>query len=253
MLGVDLRNRRAIVTGGSRGIGRAIALLLARAGAHVGISYQARAEAAQAVQAELRALGVQAWAEPGDLADEASAERLIERALREFGGLDIYVGNAGVWPPDYVGIAELSSQQWRRTLAVNLDAIFFTTRAAARVIAEGGRIVLISSTAGQRGEAGHADYAASKGALISMVKGLCIELAPRQVTVNCVAPGWVDTEMAAPPYAGAGRTRIEAGIPLGRVASAEDIAGPVVFLCSDLARHITGEVLNVNGGSVLCG
>jgi 3-oxoacyl-[acyl-carrier protein] reductase len=113
--------------------------------------------------------------------------------------------------------------------------------------------VLIGSTAGQRGEAGHADYAASKGAMIAFVKGVAIELAGRDITVNCVAPGWIDTEMAAQPYAGAGRRRIEATIPLGRVASADDVAGPVVFLCSDLARHITGEVLNVNGGAVLCG
>jgi 3-oxoacyl-[acyl-carrier protein] reductase len=126
-------------------------------------------------------------------------------------------------------------------------------RAAARVLAPGGSIVLVGSTAGQRGEAGHADYAASKGAIISLVKGVAMELAPRAITVNCVAPGWIDTEMAAVPYAEGGRARIEAGIPLGRVASAEDVAGPIVFLCSALARHITGEILNVNGGSVLCG
>ncbi|MBI4543887.1 MAG: SDR family oxidoreductase, partial [Gemmatimonadetes bacterium] len=143
--------------------------------------------------------------------------------------------------------------QWRRTLAVNLDAIFYTTRAATRLLADGGRVVLVSSTAGQRGEAGHADYAATKGAIISLVKGVAVELAPRGITVNCVAPGWIDTEMAALPYAGGGRARIEAGIPLGRVASADDVAGPILFLCSDLARHITGEVLNVNGGAVLCG
>jgi 3-oxoacyl-[acyl-carrier protein] reductase len=147
----------------------------------------------------------------------------------------------------------MTSEQWRRTLAVNLDSIFYTTRAAARVISDGGRIVLVSSTAGQRGESGHVDYAATKGAIISMVKGLCIELAPKQVTVNSVAPGWVDTEMAAQPYAGEGRAKIEANIPLRRVASADDVAGPIVFLCSDLARHITGEIVNVNGGSVLCG
>ncbi len=253
MLRIDLSHKRAVVTGGSRGIGRAIALMLARAGARVGISYQARADAAQHVVDELRAAGVDAWAERGDLAEEAAADRLMARAQREFGGLDIMVANAGVWSPDYVGIATMSSDQWRRTLAVNLDAIFYSTRAAARTIANNGRIVLISSTAGQRGEAGHADYAATKGAVISMVKGLCIELAPRQITVNSVAPGWVDTEMAVEPFAGEGRARIEAGIPIGRVASADDIAGPVVFLCSDLGRHITGEILNVNGGSVLCG
>jgi 3-oxoacyl-[acyl-carrier protein] reductase len=253
MLQLDLTGKRAIVTGASRGVGRAVALLLGRAGANVGISYQSRRDEAEAVVADLERLGVRAFAEGGDLADPATADRLFERAAEEFGGLDLFVGNAGIWPPADVPIAEMTDAQWRRTLAVNLDSIFFTTRAAARMIADGGRIVLISSTAGQRGEAGHADYAASKGALISLVKGVAVELAPRDVTVNCVAPGWIDTEMTVLPYQGEGRRRIEAAIPLGRVASAEDVAGPVVFLCSPLARHITGEILNVNGGSVLCG
>lgn len=253
MLQLDLTGKRAIVTGGSRGVGRATALMLARAGAHVGISYQSRREAAEAVVADLERLGVRAFAEGGDLAESATAERLFERAAREFGGLDIFVGNAGIWPPAEVPLAEMTAEQWRRTIAVNLDSIFYTTRAAARMIADDGRIVLISSTAGQRGEAGHGDYAASKGAIISLVKGVAVELAPRGVTVNCVAPGWIDTEMTALPYQGGGRERIEAAIPLGRVASDADVAGPVVFLCSTLARHITGEVLNVNGGSVLCG
>jgi len=253
MVSLNLNGKRALVTGGSRGIGRAVSLMLARSGAHVGVSYQNRADPATALVTELRALGVKAFAEAGDIADEQRADRLIERTVSELGGLDIYVGNAGVWPPQYVGIEAMTSEQWRRTIAVNLDSIFYTTRAAARVMSDGGRIVLVSSTAGQRGEAGHVDYAASKGAMISMVKGLCIELAPRQITVNSVAPGWVDTEMAAEPYASGGRAQIEANIPLKRVATAEDIAGPVVFLCSELARHITGEIMNVNGGSVLCG
>jgi 3-oxoacyl-[acyl-carrier protein] reductase len=148
------------------------------------------------------------------------------------GGLDILIANAGVWPPEDVPIADMSDDQWRRYLAVNLDGVFYSVRAAARRIADGGRIVLVGSTAGQRGEAGHADYAATKGALISMVKGVAIELAPRDVTVNCVAPGWIDTEMAAgspTPMAG---PVIEATIPLGRVASADDVAGPILFLCS---------------------
>lgn len=253
MLKIDLSGKRALVTGASRGVGRAVALMLARAGADVGISFRTRRDEAEGVVADLERLGVRAFAEGGDLADQETAERLFDRAAREFGGLDIFVGNAGIWPPEDVPIAEMSAEQWRRTLTVNLDSIFYTTRQAARVIGTGGRIVLISSTAGQRGEAGHADYAASKGAIISLVKGVAVELAPRDVTVNCVAPGWIDTEMIARPYQGEGRNRIEAGIPLGRVASAEDVAGPVVFLCSPLARHITGEVLNVNGGSVLCG
>jgi 3-oxoacyl-[acyl-carrier protein] reductase len=147
----------------------------------------------------------------------------------------------------------MSDEQWRRTMRENVDSVFFTTRAAARILNDHGRIVLVASTAGQRGEAYHADYAASKGAMISFVKGLCVELARRDITVNCVAPGWVDTEMAARPYAHGGRARIEAAIPLGRVAAPRDIAGPIAFLCSDLARHVTGEILNVNGGSVLVG
>lgn len=253
MLQIDLTGKRAIVTGGSRGVGRAVALLLAQAGAHVGISYHTRRAEADAVVADLERLGVHAFAQGGDLADPAVAEELFERAGREFGGVDLFVGNAGIWPPADTPISEMTDAQWRRTLAVNLDAAFFTTRAAARVLADGGRIVLISSTAGQRGEAGHADYAASKGALISLVKSVAVELAPRDVAVNGVAPGWIDTEMTALPYQGVGRHQIESGIPLGRVASDTDVAGPVVFLCSPLARHITGEILNVNGGSVLCG
>lgn len=253
MLQLDLKGKRAVVTGGSRGVGRATALLLARAGADVGISYRSRREEAEAVVADLERLGVRAFAVGGDLADATVAERLFERAAEAFGGLDIFVGNAGIWPPEDVPIAEMTDAQWRRTLAANLDSIFYTTRAAARMIADGGRIVLVSSTAGQRGEAGHGDYAATKGAIISLVKGVAVELAKRDITVNCVAPGWIDTEMCELPFAGGGRERIEAGIPLGRVAIAEDVAGPIVFLCSPLARHITGEVLNVNGGSVLCG
>lgn len=253
MLSLDLRNKSAIVTGGSRGIGRAVALMLAEAGADVGISYYTRAGEAETVVADLQRAGVRAWAVQADLAERAGADALFERARSEFGTIDIFVGNAGLWEPADVAIASMSDEQWRRTLAVNLDSIFYTTRGAIRLMQDGGRIVLISSTAGQRGEAGHADYAATKGAIISLVKGVAVELAPRQITVNAVAPGWVDTDMAALPYQGGGRARIEAGIPLGRVASATDIAGPVIFLCSSLARHVTGEIVNVNGGSVLCG
>lgn len=253
MFGIDLRGKRALVTGGSRGVGRATALLLARAGADVAITYHTRRSDADRVIAELHEAGVRAFAHGGDHADRTVVDALFERVAAEFGGLDVHVGNAGIWPPDAVPITEMSDEQWRRTIAANLDALFHTTRAAARSIADGGRIVLVSSTAGQRGEAGHADYAATKGALISLVKSVAIELAPRDVTVNAVAPGWVDTEMVAGALAAAGRAHIDAGIPLGRVASADDVAGPILFLCSPLARHITGEILNVNGGSVLCG
>jgi 3-oxoacyl-[acyl-carrier protein] reductase len=250
---ISLAGKRALVTGGSRGIGAATALLLAECGADVVIGYRARGADAERLAARLRDLGVRAAAHASDIGTRDGADSLVARTVDELGGLDIFVGNAGIWPSDEVALAEMSDERWRRTLVENLDSVFYTCRAAARQISSGGRIVLVASTAGQRGEAFHADYAATKGAIISLTKSLVGELAPRDVTVNCVAPGWVDTEMCADPFAGGGRERIASSIPLGRVACPEDIAGPIVFLCSPLARHVTGEILNVNGGSVLCG
>ena len=177
---------------------------------------------------------------------------MVARVAETFGRLDIFVANAGVWPPEDIPLARLTAERWRDTMAANLDAVYHSTRAALGLMGPGGRIVLVSSTAGQRGEAGHADYAATKGALIALTKSLAVECAP-DILVNCVAPGWVDTEMAAPAFGGDAKSRIAATIPLGRIPTAEQIAGPIVFLCSDLASHITGEILNVNGGSVLCG
>ncbi len=250
---LDLSGKNAVVTGGSRGVGRATAVLLARAGASVGIGYlNRRAEADDTVRA-LEALGVRAWAEAGDVGSSHGARRLFERADREFDGLDLFVGNAGIWPPQDIPLVEMTDAHWRRTMEVNLDSVFYTTREAARRIRDDGRIVLVGSTAGQRGEAYHGDYAATKGAIISLVKGLCVELAPRGITVNCVAPGWIDTEMAHPALGEGRRDAVARSIPLGRIPPAEDVAGPIVFLCSSLARHITGEILNVNGGSVLAG
>jgi 3-oxoacyl-[acyl-carrier protein] reductase len=253
VIDINLTGKRALVTGGSRGVGRAVALMLGRAGADVGISYYSRKESAEEVVGELHSMGRQAWSFAAELSSAPAAEALFRQANREFGELDIFVGNAGLWEPSDVPLAEMSDEQWRKTMSVNLDSIFYTTRAAIRMMNDSGRIVLISSTAGQRGEANHGDYASSKGAIISLVKGVAVELAKRDITVNCVAPGWIDTDMATLPYADGGRARIEANIPLGRVASADDVAGPVLFLCSPLARHITGEIVNVNGGSVLCG
>jgi 3-oxoacyl-[acyl-carrier protein] reductase len=250
---IDLGGRKAVVTGGSRGVGRATALLLARAGASVGIGYRSREAEAQRTVELVRSFGVEAWAEPGDLSTADGAAALFRRADREFGALDLFVGNAGIWIPDPVPFAEMTIEQWRGTMEANLDSIFHTTREAARRMREGGAIVLVSSTAGQRGEAFHGDYAASKGAILSLVKGLAIELAPRDVTVNAVAPGWIETEMAEPALRGAAREEIAASIPRGKIASADDVAGPILFLCSGLARHVTGEILNVNGGSVLIG
>ena len=250
---IELRGRRALVTGGSRGVGAATAVLLAECGADVGIGYHSRQADAEAVVKECTALGVRAFAHAADISTPAGAADLFARAERELGGIDLFIGNAGIWPPDDVPLGDMSDVQWANTMRQNVDSIFFTTRAAVRQMPNGGRIVLVSSTAGQRGEANHADYAASKGAIISFTKGLSTELAPRDITVNCVAPGWIDTEMAAPALDADARARIERAIPIGRIASARDVAGPIVFLCSDLARHITGEILNVNGGSILCG
>ena len=249
----SLAGRRALVTGGSRGIGAATALLFAEFGTHVAIGYRSRRDDADVVVRRARALGVNADAIAADIGSREGAEQLVEEAAKQLGGLDFFVGNSGIWIPDEVSLAEMSDDQWRRTMRENLDSVFYSTRAACRILKDRGRIVLVASTAGQRGEAYHVDYAASKGAMISFVKSLCVELAKRDITVNCIAPGWVDTEMAAQPYASGGRERIAASIPLGRVADPRDIAGPIVFLCSDLARHITGEILNVNGGSVLIG
>lgn len=250
----DLRGKRALITGGSRGIGAATARLFAEYGVHVAIGYRSRKTDADALVAALRGEhGVNAVAHASDIATAAGATELVDRAVQALGGLDFFVGNAGIWPCDDVPLRDMTDEQWNRTMEQNIQSMFYTTRAVTRCIADGGRIVLVSSTAGQRGEANHADYAASKGAMISFVKSLAPELGKRDITVNSVAPGWVDTEMCEQPFSGGGKERIAAAIPLGRVADPRDIAGPIVFLCSQLARHITGEILNVNGGSVLCG
>jgi len=223
-----------------------------RSGARVALGYRSRRADADAAVAKL---GGAAVAIPGDLGVPATARNAVDDAVRQLGGLEILVVNHGVWPPQDVPLSQMTDAQWESTRRANYDAAFYVCRAAIPHLTAGGKIVLVSSTAGQRGEAFHADYGAARGGVIAFTKSLAVELAPG-INVNCVAPGWVDTEMAAVPYGregGKGRREIEAGIPLQRVASAEDVAGPIVFLCSDLARHITGEILNVNGGSVLCG
>ena len=249
-----LAGKRALVTGGSRGIGAATAQLFAEHGVHVAIGYRSRRADADALVASLEAAhGITAVAHAADISTESGSEELVQRAADSLGGLDFFVASAGIWPCDDVAMSEMTSEQWRRTVGDNLDSVFFTTRAAIRAMNDHGRVVLIASTAGQRGEAYHADYAATKGAIISMVKSLAPELGKRGITVNSVAPGWVETEMCAPVFANGGRERIAAAIPIGRIAEPRDIAGPILFLCSDFARHVTGEILNVNGGSVLCG
>ena len=263
MAGVSLvlDGKVALITGGSRGIGAETVRIFSQAGARVAFSYRRAREQAEALQAEYG--GAQTClALKQELGTPADGRALVGAAVAGFGRLDILVVNHGIWPAEDVSIARMTEEQWRRTLSVNLDSVFGLVQAAVAQMDKQtqltgeprGHIVLISSTAGQRGEANHADYAVTKGALISLTKSLSSELAPRGIMVNCVAPGWVATDMSAAavgdPEMGA---KIRAGIPVGRVASTREIAGPVLFLCTPLAGFISGEVLNVNGGSVLAG
>jgi 3-oxoacyl-[acyl-carrier protein] reductase len=253
---LSLEGRVAVVTGGSRGIGAAIVRMFTAAGARVLFNYQkARSEAellADECGGSAQCVAVQA-----ELASPESAGDLVKAATDRFGSMDIMVGNHGVWPPHDAPVDQMSNEQWRNTLAINLDSIFGLVKhgvAQMKKQRSGGHIVLISSTAGQRGEAFHCDYAASKGAMISMVKGLSTELARDGIYVNCVAPGWVETDMAAPALKDpAISKRVFSTIPLGRVGKPEEIAASVLFLCTPHAGFITGEILNVNGGAVLVG
>lgn len=250
---IDLTGRRALVTGGSRGIGGAVSRLLAACGADVAVHYRSRAADAEAMVAAVRTAGRRAMAISAELSDRVAVDRAVDTVASAWGGIDLFVGNAGIWPVAEVEVRAMDDARWSQTMRENVDGMFFSTRAALRHMGDGGRVVLVSSTAGQRGEAMHADYGASKGAMIAFVKSLAVEVAARGITVNSVAPGWVDTEMCEVPFAGEGRTRIAWAIPVGRIATAEDIAFPIVCLCAPQARHVTGEIVNVNGGSVLCG
>jgi 3-oxoacyl-[acyl-carrier protein] reductase len=285
-----LDGKVALVTGGSRGIGAETVRLFAAAGARVVFSYRQAKELALALMDECggptRCVPIEQ-----DLRSPADGRALVGAAVKAFGRLDALVVNHGVWPAEDAPIELMTEEQWRNTIAINLDSVFglvqasVTQMCAARGNVEGaaappdgdgppatgeesphergpvrggpgtkGHIVLISSTAGQRGEAMHADYAVTKGALISLTKSLSTELAPRGIMVNCVAPGWVATDMSARTLADpAAGPRIRAGIPVGRVATTREIAGPVLFLCTPLAGFISGEVVNVNGGAVLVG
>lgn len=258
---LSLENKIALITGGSRGIGAAAVRLFRQAGARVAFNYRSAQAAAASLVAECGGSGT-CVAFGQELSTAEDGRALVRRTVEHFGRIDILVANHGIWPSDDVPIAAMSDAQWRTTLAVNLDSVFGLIQAAAgemqsqsRPIGQAaGDIVLISSTAGQRGEAFHADYAASKGAIISMTKGLATELAPRGIRVNCVAPGWVATEMSAAALNDAQTSgRILSLIPLGRPADPVEIAGPILFLCTPLAGFMTGEIVNVNGGAVLVG
>jgi 3-oxoacyl-[acyl-carrier protein] reductase len=253
---ISLAGKAALVTGGSRGIGAATVKLFVRAGADVVFNYHRNRAAAEQVQQEARKQGTRVEALKADLGRIAGAKRLVDFTVERLGRLDILVANAGIWNVEDAPIEKLGEREWDEMVRVNLKSVYGVVRfAAARMIPQrSGRIIAISSTAGQRGEAFHAHYAATKGAIISFVKGLSTELARHNILVNCVAPGWVDTDMSKPVLeTKAGRKFALTQIPLGRVATAEEIAGPILFLASDLATFVTGEILNVNGGSVLCG
>jgi 3-oxoacyl-[acyl-carrier protein] reductase len=264
MSGVSLRldEKVALITGGSRGIGAETVRLFTLAGAHVAFNYARAAARAESLAASCGGPG-RCKALEQELSTPADGRALVERAVAAFGRLDVLVVNHDIWPPEDAPIEQMPEAQWRRTMGVNLDSVFGLVQAAVAQMLQqsrqspdspAGHIVLISSTAGQRGEAYHADYAVTKGALISLTKSLSSELAPKGILVNCVAPGWVTTEMSAAaldhPEIG---PKIAAGIPVGRPASTREIAGPVLFLCTPLAGFISGEVLNVNGGAVLAG
>ncbi len=262
-LSLNLDERTVLVTGGSRGIGAEIVRVFAEAGARVAFSYRQARERAESLAAQCggpaRCVAIEQ-----ELGSPSEGRALVAAAVKAFGRLDILVVNHGVWPAQDAPIAEMAEEQWRNTVAVNLDSVFGLVQAAVGQMEKQGapkapgdatgHIVLISSTAGQRGEANHADYAVTKGALISLTKSLSSELAPRGIRVNCVAPGWVTTEMSAPALGDLELgPKIAAGIPVGRPGTPREIAGPVLFLCTPLAGFISGEVVNVNGGSVLVG
>ena len=272
-LALSLQGKVALVTGGSRGIGAATVRLLRRAGARVIFSYRAEGDRAVALVAEC---GGEDYcrAIQQDLATIEDGQALIAATIPVFGRLDILVVNHGVWPPYNQSIATMPAQQWSTTLGVNLASVFGLVQSTTaqmlsqpqnlggpRLASETwvgppvrGHIVLVASTAAQRGEAFHADYAASKGALLSLTKSLSSELAPQGILCNCVAPGWVRTEMSAgtlnDPIASKKTLDL---IPLGRAADPEEIAGPIVFLCTPWAGFVSGEIFNVNGGAVLVG
>ncbi len=253
---ISLAGKAALITGGSRGIGAAVVKLFAAAGADVVFSYHKNKAAAVQVEQEARKHGTRVEAFKADCGKMADNEMLVEQCVTRLGRLDILVANAGVWDTEDVPVDQLSEKQWDAMVRVNLKSVYSIVHFAVpqMIKQKSGRIIPISSTAGQRGEAFHTHYGAAKGAILSFTKGLATELARHNILVNCVAPGWVDTDMSHEVLrTKEGRKLVTAAIPLGRVARPEEIAGPILFAASDLANFMTGEIINVNGGAVLCG
>lgn len=249
---ISLRDRVALITGGSRGIGAATAQLFARAGARIAITYSTNIAAARRTAESIAELGAECLILKARVEDELSVRRAVRTVLKHFGRIDILVNNAGIWKR--ASLERMTEREWDETLDINLRGTFFFCREVASIMKKqrSGKIINIASTAGQRGEAHYSHYAASKGGVIAFSKSIAVELAPYNVLVNVVAPGWVTTDMTA-HVLGRRSTRreIEKQIPRGRVATPEEVAGTALFLASDLSNHIVGAVINVNGGSVL--
>ncbi len=251
---ISLEGRKTLITGGSRGIGRATALLFARAGSDVAFTYGCQEAAALEVLKAIEPTGRAGLAFKCDIADEAAVRNVVAEIVRAWGGIDVLVNNAGIWTGLEIG--ESDTDAWKETLAVNLDSVYYFSDAVIPHMKarKRGWIINVGSTAGIRGEAHHSHYAATKGALNALTKSWAVEFAPWGIRVNCVAPGWVDTDMCTEVFSDKDfEESVRQSIPLKRIPPAEDIAGPILFLASDLARHITGAIISVNGGSVLCG
>lgn len=254
MYQIDLAGSVALVTGSSRGLGRAAAVALAQAGADVAINYVRDRASAYRVAAECRAMNVRAIVIRADVASSAAVRAMVRTVKSKLGRVDILVANAGIWEES--AIERLDDRRLRRTMDINVKGVFACCREVVPLMKarRSGRIILVASTAGQRGEAFHSQYAASKGAVISLTKSLAPELARHGILVNCIAPGWFATDMSAATMNNPrSRRAVLDTIPLRRVGRPEEFAGAVLFLASGLSTFVTGEVLNVNGGAVLCG
>ena len=253
---ISLAGKAALITGGSRGIGAAAVKMFAQAGADVEFSYNKAKEAADLVAQEAGKHGTRVEGFKADVGKHADNKKLVEYAISRLGRLDIVVANAGVWNIEDLPIEKMTEKQWDDMIRINLKSVYSIIHFSVpqMIKQKSGKIIPITSTAAQRGESFHTHYGASKGAIVSLVKGLSTELARHNILVNSVAPGWVATDMSNPVInTKSGSKAIAAAIPLGRAATAEEIAGPILFLASDLANFLCGEIINVNGGSVLCG
>ena len=247
---IDLSGKAAVVTGGSRGIGKAIALRLAEQGADICFSYRGNVEAAKTTVGELEGLGRRAMSVQADVTQPEAADELVKAVLDAFGKVDILVNNAGITRDDL--IMRMSPDAWRDVLETNLFGAFWTLKAVTRPMlrAKSGRIINITSVSGQAGQMGQANYSSAKAGLIGLTKAAARELGSRGITVNAVAPGFVLTELTA-SLADEWKQRITDQTPLGRFGTVEEVAYAVAFLASDEAAYITGQVLAVDGGLVM--